>query len=226
VRSAFGVKWECRLACWRWRRSVVGVEARWIGGEVDQLVKPILNQIRFYMKSHSVSDAWHYLPMAKQIVEILQRNLERLVGPERRFPTAAALANRARMGTTTVQRARNGVSAIRIDNLEDMAHAVGLPCLTCVPQPSHTNSNRDLQMCTTSPLTPRQRLRTRAMIAAEFVRPMRRNNFGTNAWKPAEQVKVVVASSIMHSDLRSSATGIASGVFADRGRSFAESPCG
>ncbi|MGS1117444.1 hypothetical protein [Castellaniella sp. UC4442_H9] len=64
--------------------------------------------------------------MAKQIVEILQRNLERLVGPERRFPTAAALASRARVGTTTVQRARNGVSAIRIDNLEDMAHAVGL----------------------------------------------------------------------------------------------------
>lgn len=64
--------------------------------------------------------------MAKQIVEILQHNLERLVGPERRFPTAASLANRARMGTTTVQRARNGVGAIRIDNLEDIARAAGL----------------------------------------------------------------------------------------------------
>ncbi len=60
------------------------------------------------------------------IIKQLAETLTRLVADGERYPRLIDLAAKSRVSKSTLGRARSGESALRIDNLEDIAKAYGL----------------------------------------------------------------------------------------------------
>lgn len=64
--------------------------------------------------------------MGKQVVAILADNLQRNIGPGRRFATILELESKSKVGKSTIDRIRKGETSAGIENLEAIAHAFGL----------------------------------------------------------------------------------------------------
>ena len=64
--------------------------------------------------------------MGKKVVAILADNLQRSIGPGRRFATILELESKSKVGKSTIDRIRKGETSAGIENLEAIAHAYGL----------------------------------------------------------------------------------------------------
>ncbi|WP_323011526.1 helix-turn-helix transcriptional regulator [Castellaniella sp.] len=64
--------------------------------------------------------------MGKKIVDELSRTLKRVTGHGTRYPQLEVIASRTGVSKSTIARARTGETALKIDNLEDLAKAFGM----------------------------------------------------------------------------------------------------
>jgi len=65
--------------------------------------------------------------MGKKTLEIFAENLRRNCGPGHKFETITDLGARAVVGTSTIDRLKKGQVAVRLNTLEAIANAYGVP---------------------------------------------------------------------------------------------------
>lgn len=64
--------------------------------------------------------------MGKSVMSILSDNLNRFIGPGKKFSSNEAAAQASGVGRSTIDRARKAEVALKIDNLSQLAKAIGV----------------------------------------------------------------------------------------------------